>query len=103
MRRMIISVVIMALVTYVIRALPVTIINKEVKSKYIKSFLFYVPYAVLASMTFPSILYSTGNVISSAVGTGVAIVLAYFRKGLVIVALGAMAAAFICGFVPFLT
>ena len=93
----------MALVTYVIRALPVTIINKEVKSRYIKSFLFYVPYAVLASMTFPSIFYSTGNVVSSAVGTAVAIVLAYFRKGLVIVALGAMSAAFICGYIPFLT
>ena len=103
MRRMIISVVIMALVTYIIRALPVTIINKEVKSRYIKSFLFYVPYAVLASMTFPAIFYSTGSVVSSTVGTAVAIVLAYFRKGLVIVALGAMVAAFVCGFVPFLT
>lgn len=100
---MIISVVIMALVTYIIRALPVTIINKEVKSRYIKSFLFYVPYAVLASMTFPAIFYSTGSVVSSTVGTTVAIVLAYFRKGLVIVALGAMVAAFVCGFVPFLT
>ena len=103
MRRMIISVVIMALVTYVIRALPVTLINKEVKSKFVKSFLYYVPFAVLASMTFPAIFYSTGSTISSAVGTGVAVILAYFRKGLVIVALGAMAAAFICGYVPFLT
>ena len=46
---------IMALVTYLIRMIPLTFFQKEIKSQFIKSFLFYVPYAVLGAMTFPAI------------------------------------------------
>ena len=54
-------VILMAVTTYIIRALPITILRKEIKSQFLKSFLYYVPYAVLASLTFPAIFSSTGN------------------------------------------
>lgn len=103
MQRMIISVIIMAVVTYAIRALPVTLINKDIKSVFVRSFLYYVPYAVLASLTFPAIFYSSGNVKCSIVGTVVAVILAYCGRGLVTVALGAILTVLLCEYVPFLT
>ena len=63
--RILIGVAIMALVTYIPRMLPLAIFRKKIKSRFIRSFLAYVPYAVLAAMTFPEILYSTPNVISA--------------------------------------
>ena len=53
---------VMAAVTYLIRMLPLTLIRKEIKSTYIKSFLYYVPYVTLAAMTFPAILSATANI-----------------------------------------
>lgn len=55
------AVLLMALVTYIPRVLPIVVFRKEIKSKYIKSFLRYVPYAVLGALTFPDIFYSTAN------------------------------------------
>lgn len=93
--RYIIAVVIMALVTYIPRALPIAVFSKQIKSRFIRSLLFYVPYAVLASLTFPAIFYCTANPIAAIVGTVVAIVLAFFEQSLVIVALFAVLAMFI--------
>ncbi len=59
---------IMAGVTYLIRVIPFLLINKKIENKFINSFLYYIPYTVLASMTFPAILYATGNIISAAFG-----------------------------------
>ena len=87
----------MAIATYAIRVLPLTLIRKEITNKYIKSFLYYVPYAVLAALTFPAIFTATGNVVTSTAGTLVALVLAYFDTGLVIVAVGAVAGALLAG------
>ena len=87
----------MAIATYAIRVLPLTLIRKEITNKYIKSFLYYVPYAVLAALTFPAIFTATGNVVTSTAGTLVALVLAYFDMGLVIVAVGAVAGALLAG------
>lgn len=87
------GVAIMAGVTYLIRVLPVALIRKEIKSKWLKDFLYYVPYAVLAALTFPSIFYATGNEAASLVGTLVALVLAYFNRGLVVVAIGSVVGA----------
>lgn len=95
MTRAIIAVLLMALVTYLPRMLPITIFQKEIKSKYIKSFLNYVPYAVLASMTFPDIFSSTSALISAIAGTVVATLLALRNKSLVIVALGAIFTVYI--------
>lgn len=97
--RYFVAVIIMALVTYIPRALPLTLFNKQIKSRFIKSFLFYVPYAVLASLTFPSIFYCTGNMISAVVGTVVALVLAYFEQSLVVVAAAAVLSIFLANFI----
>lgn len=89
----------MAGVTYLIRMLPFTLFRKKIKSKFFKSVLYYIPYAVLSAMTFPAIFYSTDSVVSAAVGTVIAVVLAYFKVPLVVVALAACAGAFITGFI----
>ena len=95
MSRLYLYILLMAVVTYLIRALPLTLIRKEIKSKFIKSFLYYVPYATLAAMTFPAILNATDYVISSVIGFVVALILAFNRKSLLTVAAFSCAAAFI--------
>jgi branched-subunit amino acid transport protein len=89
----------MALVTYIPRALPVALFRREIKSNYIKSFLHYVPFAVLGSLTFPEVFYSTGDVLTAIAGTLVALLLAFYRKSLVVVAAGAILTVFLTGFV----
>lgn len=86
---------VMALTTYLIRMLPLTLFQKEIKSRFLRSFLAYVPCACLTAMTFPAILYATGNLLSGAVGLGAAVVLAFRGKGLVTVAAGSCAAVFL--------
>ncbi len=90
-----IYIILMAGVTYLIRMLPFTLMRKQIKSRFLKSFLYYVPYAVLSAMTVPAIFYSTGNYITAAVGTATALTLAYFKKPLIVVALCAAATAFL--------
>lgn len=90
MTRVMICVVIMAVVTYIPRVLPLTIFRKQIKSKYIRSFLDYTPYAVLGAMTFPDVFTSTGSLVSALAGTAAALILSYFRKGLVTVACSAI-------------
>ena len=75
-----ISVGIMALVTYIPRAVPITFFDKKIKSKYIRSFLYYIPYAVLSALTFPAILFCTNNIYTAIVGTIVSIVATNIRK-----------------------
>ena len=89
------SIAVMAITTYLIRLLPMAIFRKKIENPFVKSFLNYVPYSVLAAMTFPGILDSTGSTASAAIGCVVAIGLAYFGKSLLTVALGASAAVFI--------
>ena len=92
--KMLIAVFLMALVTYLPRMLPMAVFRKEIRSKYIKSFLYYVPYAVLAALTFPDIIYSTNSIYSAIAGTLVALFLAYREKSLVIVAMFSMLAVY---------
>ena len=94
-QRLLICICIMAFVTYIIRMLPLAIFKKKINNRFVKSFLAYVPYAVLAAMTFPEILYSTANLYSAMFGLAVAILLAYKDKGLLTVALGSTADVFI--------
>ncbi len=86
---------VMALVTYVVRMLPITLFRKEWKSPFLRSFLYYVPYAVLGAMTFPAIFSAAGECTSSIVAAGVAIILAYRGKGLVTVAIAACISAYL--------
>ena len=97
MTRMLIYIAIMAAITYLIRVLPITVFRKKITSIWLQSFLYYVPYAVLAALTFPAIFTATGNVVTSVAGTIVAVVLAYFDTGLVIVAVGAVVGALVAG------
>ncbi|MBQ3596200.1 MAG: AzlD domain-containing protein [Clostridia bacterium] len=83
----ILALVIMAGVTYLIRMLPMVIFKKKIKSPFINSLLYYLPYAVLSAMTFPFILYCSGNVISASVGTFVALIASFCKRSLVTVAI----------------
>lgn len=87
----------MAIVTYLIRMIPFTAFRKKINSPFIKSFLYYIPYGVLSAMTIPAIFYSTGDMTTAVVGTVVAVILAYFKLPLIVVALSATAAAYITG------
>lgn len=91
--RLILYIAVMAVVTYLIRMIPFTLFRKEIKSAFFRSFLAYVPYAVLGAMTFPSIFYATSSYPSAIAGTVVALALAFFRRSLLTVALGASGAA----------
>lgn len=86
MKDIFLHIAIMAGVTYLVRMLPMVIFRKKIKSRFIRSFLYYIPYAVLAAMTFPAVFSSTGSVLSAAVGVVIALLLAFFEKGLVTVA-----------------
>ena len=82
----------MAVTTYLIRVVPLTVFRKPIKSVFLKSFLHYVPYACLTAMTFPAILTSTATILSGAAALIVAVVLAYRGKSLLTVSVAASAA-----------
>lgn len=82
-------VAVMAGVTYLIRMLPLAIFQKKIENIYIRSFLFYVPYAVLSAMTFPAIFTSTGSLPTALAGLAVALVLAWNNRSLLTVAVAA--------------
>ena len=90
------SMFVMALTTYVIRMLPMAIFRKRINDKRVQSFLYYVPYAVLSA-----IFSSTGSEVSAVVGCVVAIVLAYMKRGLLTVAVGAAGAVFLVQMIGF--
>ena len=91
--RLVLYVAVMAVVTYLIRMVPFTLFRREIKSVFFRSFLAYVPYAVLGAMTFPSIFYATASLPSAIAGTAAALVLAFCKRSLLTVALGASGAA----------
>jgi branched-subunit amino acid transport protein len=80
---------IVALTTYLIRAIPFSLITKKVTNMYVKSFLYYIPYTVLAAMTIPTALYVTGSIYSSIAGLLVALIVAIKKSNLTLVALAA--------------
>jgi len=84
---------VMAGVTYLIRMIPLAIFRRKLQNRWVRSFLYYVPFAVLGAMTFPEIFFSTGNIWSATAGLITAAILAYFEKGLLPVALSACGAA----------
>ena len=86
---------VMALVSYAIRVLPLTLIRKPIKNQFIQSFLYYVPYVSLSVMTFPSILSATGNRITGIVGFVAGVILAWIDGNLFRVSIGACVAVYI--------
>ena len=92
-------ILVMAGVTYLIRMTPLVLFRKKIKNRFIRSLLHYLPYAVLSAMVIPGVFSSTGSVITASVGLAVACILAFFDRSLIIVALGASAAAYITGLI----
>lgn len=88
-------ILVMAIVTYLIRMLPLTVFQKKIKNRFVQSFLYYVPYACLMAMTFPAVLYATNSIWSATIGVMVAVILAVCNKSLAIVALFSCIAVFV--------
>ena len=86
---------VMASVTYLIRAIPMVVFRKKIQNRWVESFLYYVPYVVLAAMTFPAVFSSTGSPLSAVAGCVAALILAFFNRGLLTVAVGAALAVFV--------
>ena len=85
----------MAVTTYLIRALPLLFMKKPIQSRFLRSFLHYVPVACLTAMTFPAILYTTDHLVSGAVGLTLAVLLALRKKSLITVAVAACLGVFL--------
>lgn len=88
-------ILVMALTTYLIRALPLTVFKKPIKSRFLRSFLHYVPTACLTAMTFPAILYAGEHLLSGAAALVVAVALSFRKKSLIVVAAASCAAMFL--------
>lgn len=97
--KMALMIISMAGITYLIRMIPFVFFKKKITSNYLKSLLYYMPYAVLSAMTFPYIFYSTGSVRTALVGTAVALVAATCKQSLIVVAILACLSVFIVGFI----
>lgn len=82
-------------VTYLVRMVPLVLIKRKITNRFIKSFLYYIPYAVLGVMTIPAIFYATASMLSAIAGFMVAVVLAWFEKGLLTVAASACGAVLV--------
>lgn len=87
-------ILVMALVTYLIRMIPLTVFRNKITNPFIRSFLYYVPYACLTAMTIPAVFYATNSLVSAFAGVAVAVILACCRRSLVTVAAGACLAVF---------
>ena len=87
----------MAVTTYLVRMIPFTLFRKKLEKPSVKAFFDYIPYTVLSAMTFPAILYATGSVISAAIGFAIALVLGFFERSLIVVAVGACLASLVAG------
>ena len=86
----------MAITTYLIRVIPFVLFKKKIQSTFIKSLLYYLPYAVLTAMTFPTIVFVTGNVVSGVVGALVAIIASVSKRSLIVVAVLSVLSVLIC-------
>lgn len=101
-RNIYIYMLIMALVTYLIRVVPLTLIRKEIKSTFIRSFLYYVPYITLAVMTFPAMMQASDSPVAAGIAFASAIILAWFGASLFQVAVLACVVVFVIELLPFI-
>ena len=92
---MLVGAAVMFAVTYLCKGLTLLCFRKNIKNTFVKSFLYYLPYSVLAVMVFPAILFSTSTIWSGIAGTLVALVLAYFRPGLLVVSVASIVTVFL--------
>ena len=94
------SILVLGLTLYAVRMLPLTLLRHEIKSKWVRSFLYYVPYAVLAAMTVPGVFTATPHLASAITGCAAAVLLAWHGKGLLAVSLAAAAAGLLALLIP---
>ncbi len=94
-QKLLYAVLAMALVMAVLRVVPLLFFKKKIKNKFLNSFLAYIPYAVLTSMTFPEVFHSTSSVWSASIGVVAALILSYFGQSLIVVALSSTAIVFL--------
>lgn len=92
---LIIGVLVMAVFTYLPRMIPLTFFRKQINSTFVRSLLYYVPFAVLAALTFPSVIYSTNHMMEAVIGCAIAIYFSFKGKGLVFVAFAAILSVYI--------
>ena len=95
----IIYLAIMAFSTYLIRAIPFVLVRRRIENRFLRSFLHYIPYAVLTAMTFPAVLYATENMAAAGAGLIVAFLLALKNKSLTVVAGAACGAVFLVSWI----
>ena len=91
--------IVMALTTYLVRMIPFVLFRKKLEKPSVKAFFDYIPYTVLSAMTFPAILYATGSFITALIGFGVSLILGFFERSLLIVAIGTCLASLVAGVV----
>ena len=89
------SLCIMIATVYMVRLLPFMLLRGPINNRFIKSFLYYVPYVTLSVMTFPAIIYATGSIVSGIIALAVAVIVAWIRGDLFTVAISACAAVFV--------
>ena len=94
-----IYIAVMAVVTYLIRMLPLTLLRKEIKNRTLRSFLYYVPYVTLTVITFPAILTATGDIRTACAGIVCALILAWKKQSLPVVAFVSCVVVFIAQFI----
>ncbi len=102
MNKILLYILVMALVTYAVRMIPFLLFRKKISSRFVRSFLHYIPYAVLSSMIIPDVFFSVGgaeNIFPGIAGFIVAVVLSALEKSLLTVAVCAVAAAYIIGII----
>ena len=85
--------------TYLVRALPFALMRKKISNRFIRSFLYYIPYTVLAAMTFPAAIFATGNILAASLGLGIGCILALQGKSLTLVALAACLVSLVTEFI----
>lgn len=90
---------VMSVVSFLIRVLPVTLIRQQIQNRFIRSLLFYLPYATLSVMTFPAILSISENPLCGAAAFTASLLTAWFTKNLFLSAIFGCAAAFLAALV----
>lgn len=99
MTDLVVIVLLMSVVTYIPRLLPMAFLSRLELPSPLKAFLKHIPYAALGALIFPGILDSTGNRLSAAVGGAISVILAYFRLNVIFVVFGGIAGVMLCNFV----
>ncbi len=95
----VICMIIMSLTTYILRVFPLMVFKKPIENRFIRSFLFYVPYAIIASITFPFIFYFVDNIYLALIGVSATIILSLIKPNLFIVSLGSVLIVYFASFI----